>query len=157
MTILMETQGVIKIYIFYFQFEIFTENSLILRKRSQNAKRSLPFCCLYKVSSLVKIFYVVHVYKTCELKTHLKIGSLTTLWTRHLVLKYIIVYLLLIVSGKKTVCAVIWCNTGIHKRKLINKTIFWSSNSVYNYNKTGIERLKGLNLRGKLTPGIHQK
>ena len=157
MTILMETQGVIKKYIFYFQFEIFTENSLILRKRSQNAKRSLPFCCLYKVSSLVQIFYVVHVYKTCELKTHLKIGSLTTLWTRHLVLKYIIVYLLLIVSGKKTVCAVIRCNTGIHKRKLINKTIFWSSNSVYNYNKTGIERLKGLNLRGKLTPGIHQK
>lgn len=120
----METQGVIKKYIFYFQFEIFTENSLILRKRSQNAKRSLPFCCLYKVSSLVQIFYVVHVYKTCELKTHLKIGSLTTLWTRHLVLKYIIVYLLLIVSGKKTVCAVIRCNTGIHKRKLINKTIF---------------------------------
>ena len=36
----METQGVIKIYIFYFQIEIFTENSLILRKRSvsQNAK-----------------------------------------------------------------------------------------------------------------------
>ena len=160
MTILMETQGVIKIYIFYFQIEIFTENSLILRKRSvsQNAKRSLPFCCLYKVSSLVQIFYVVHVYKTCELKTRSKIGSLTTLWTRHLVLKYIIVYLLLIVSGKKTVCAVIRCNTGIHKRKLINKTmIFWSSNSVYNYNKTGIERLKGLNLPGKLTKGIHQK
>ena len=35
--------------------------------------------------------------------------------------------------------------------------IFWSSNSVYNYNKTGIERLKGLNLPGKLTKGIHQK
>ena len=119
MTILMETQGVIKIYIFYFQIEIFTENSLILRKRSvsQNAKRSLPFCCLYKVSSLVQIFYVVHVYKTCELKTRSKIGSLTTLWTRHLVLKYIIIYLLLNVSGKKTVCAVIRCNTGIHKRK----------------------------------------
>lgn len=73
MTILMETQGVIKIYIFYFQIEIFTENSLILRKRSQNAKRSLPFCCLYKVSSLVQIFYVVHVYKVCELKTRSKI------------------------------------------------------------------------------------
>ena len=126
MTILMETQGVIKIYIFfYFQIEIFTENSLILRKRSQNAKKSLPFCCLYKVSSLVQIFYVVHVYKTCELKTRSKIGSLTTLWTRHLVLKYIIVYILLIVSGKKTVCAVIRCNTGIHKRKLINKTMIF--------------------------------
>ena len=121
----METQGVIKIYIFYFQIEIFTENSLILRKRSQNAKRSLPFCCLYKVSSLVQISYVVHVYKTCELKTRSKIGSLTTLWTRHSVLKYIIVYLLLIVSGKKTVCAVIRCNTGIHKRKLINKTMIF--------------------------------
>ena len=120
----METQGVIKIYIFYFQIEIFTENSLILRKRSvsQNAKRSLPFCCLYKVFSLVQIFYVVHVYKTCEFKTRSKIGSLTT---RHLVLKYIIVYLLLIVSGKKTVCAVIRCNTGIHKRKLINKTMIF--------------------------------
>ena len=35
--------------------------------------------------------------------------------------------------------------------------IFWSSNSVYNYNKTGIERLKGLNIPGKLTKGIHQK
>ena len=127
----METQGVIKICIFYFQIEIFTENSLILRKRSvsQNAKRLLPFCCLYKVSSLVQIFYVVtrlfHVYKTCELKKRSKIGSLTTLWTRHLVLKYIIVYLLLIVSGKKTVCAVIRCNTGIHKRKLINKTMIF--------------------------------
>lgn len=54
---------------------------------------------------------------TCELKTRSKIGPLTTLRTRHLVLKYVIIYLLLIISGKKTVCAVIRCNTGIHKRK----------------------------------------
>ena len=156
MTILMETQGVIKIYIFYFQIEIFTENSLILQKRSQNAKRSLPFCCLYKVcTNFLRSPCLQNLWIKDTFKDRITYYPLDT---RHLVLKYIIVYLLLIVSGKKTVCAVIRCNTGIHKRKLINKTmIFWSSNSVYDYNKTGIERLKGLNLPGKLTKGIHQK
>lgn len=29
----------------------------------------------------------------------------------------------IIVSGRKIFCAVTWCNTGIYKRKTVNKTI----------------------------------
>lgn len=130
----------------YFRIKICTQSTLILRNRSANQEYKLVVFNLWKIKAFVfspwnaSAFYsftamvvILQVYmklllwykpssrpQNFKIRSHSIKGTLVTLWTRHLVLKYILVYLLIIVNWGKIFCAITRCNTGIHERKIIN-------------------------------------